>query len=1067
MTPTEHDGGQTPPGNKPPANQPPQTGLIAWFATNHVAANLLMILIIAVGALSAFNIKRDLQPDLTVDIVQITVPYPGASPSEVEQGITIKIEDVIQDVEGIEEFASFSRENGVQIFVDILNGFDVSDVMNEIKNRVDGITNLPEEAEKPLVSQMTARYPAIQIQVHGDIKEKTLQRVMREIRQELLQLRDISVVDMFGLRDYEISVEVSEEQLRKYHLTLRDVAAAINNSSLDMAGGSIRSKSGDILLRTKGQAFEQKAFEKIVLKTFPDGTRLMLGDIAYVRDEFVQGSGLTLFDNQYGAGMLVYAIGEQDIIKTADAAKAFIEKKRETLPDNIKLTTWVDTSHYLKGRLQLMTGNLAMGAFLVFLILTLFLNFKLAFWVMAGLPVCFLGTIALLPLEFINVTLNMMSLFGFIMVLGIMVDDAIIIGESIDSRTRREGHSLYNVIGGARAVALPATFGVLTTVVAFVPTVSLSGVFAPMPAAFGWVVILCLLFSLVESKLILPAHIAHSRVTEWPVLRTIGFHADKISTAANAHLDRFVAERYLPFLKTALQQRYTTLASFVAALIVTFGVLASGIVVFSLMPQLPSDFIDARIEMIEGTPDDKTFEAIGQINRAIYAVEQEYIQETGDEQGFLKHVSAWARGGKDGEFMVELTKNEDRAIDSYEIVERWREKTGDIPGTKSVSYSSTDESFGDPISFKLIGDDMEELTLAVAELEQIIGSYEGVYDVKSSLSNKVDELNLSIKPGAEALGLSLRDLGMQIREGFYGVEAQRVQRGDSEVKVMVRYPRDERRSLADLDNVHVRTPDRGEVPFHSVASVTTQPGYSAINRIDGNRAIKVSGKIDALQYNPDAVNRKITENDLPGLLEKYPSTRMQLDGLAEESYNILIALFTGLGVALIGVYSLLAIPLKSYTQPLVIMSVIPFSMIGAIIGHMIYGAAFSMMSFFGIIALTGVVVNDSLILIHSINGLRDQGVALVDAVIQAARGRFRAILLTSTTTFFGLYPMLQEDSLQAQDMVPMAISLAFGIVFATLITLVLNPCLCLILEDIKARFASENPAAGEGLHGSS
>lgn len=1036
-----------------------QTGIIAWFATNHVAANLLMILIIAMGIMALTDTRRELQPDLTIDVIQVMIAYPGASPTEVEQGLTVKIEEAIQDIEGIEEFRSYSRENTVSMYIDVLNGFTVSRVMDDIKTRIDGISNLPEQAEEPLISQVTARYPAIMVQLSGDIDEKTLQRVMRQARREMLQIPAISSVEIYGLRDYEISVEVSETELKKFQLSLRDIANAINASSLDLAGGSIRTRGGDILLRTSGQAYDQKAFEGIVLKTFADGTRLRLGDVALVRDEFVQGKGLTLFDNKYGAGMWVYAIGEQDIIETADAAKAYIERKRSELPPNIDITGWVDISHYLKGRLDLMMGNLAMGAMLVFLILTIFLNFRLAFWVMAGLPVCFLGTIAMLPLEYVDVTLNMMSLFGFIIVLGIMVDDAIIIGESIDASTRKHGTSLANVIAGTKRVALPATFGVLTTVVAFVPTVSLSGVFAPMPAALGWVVIFCLLFSLIESKLILPAHIAHSKITELPILRTIGYYTDKLSTRVNSALQHFIQTRYLPFLSQCLHQRYTTLASFVAALIVALGLVASGFVVLSIMPNLPSDFLSAKIEMLEGTPDEKTFEAIAHVNGAIYEAEQDYITSAGDDTGFLKHVSAWAIAGKEGEFTVELSKNENRDIDSFEIVDRWRDKVGAVPGTRSVTFSSQDDSFGDPISFDLIADDIAVLEQAARELAAIIRGYEGVYDVHTTLSNRVDELNLRIKPGAEALGLNLRQLGTQIREGFYGVEAQRIQRGDNEVKVMVRYPREERQSLADLENIHVRTQDGAAVPFYSVAEVSTLPSYSAINRIDGYRAINVSGKVDQQKYNADAINDKIAKNDIPGLVEKYPGLRFQLDGLAKEAKGILSALFIGLGIALIGVYSLLAIPLRSYTLPLVIMSVIPFSIIGAIVGHILYDMAFSMMSFFGVIALTGVVVNDSLILIHSINRHLDEGMAQIDAIALACRTRFRAILLTSATTFLGLFPMLQETSLQAQDMVPMAVSLAFGILFATTITLLLVPCLCMILVDLQTRFGTVGESA--------
>lgn len=1034
--------------NTPNGQSESSGGIISWFAHNHVAANLLMVFIIAVGLLSMTQIRRELNPDLTIDVIQVSVAYPGASPEEVDNGVTSKIEEAIKDITGIESYNSYTKEGFTTLYIDVLQSFDVSDVLDQVKNRIDGITNLPDQSENPTIEQLDFKIPAIQIQIHGAIDEKNLNVLLRQMRKEILTLPEISSADIFGLRDYEISIEVSENTLKKYRLSLRDVANAINNSSFDLAGGAIQSDTGDILLRTQGQAFKQKDFEDIILRTFADGTRLRLGDVAHVRDEFTQGSGLTLFDREYGAGIMVYAVGEQDVIDTTNIVKKYANQKRLELPDTVKLSYWQDLSYYIDGRLDLMGKNLAIGALLVFTILLVLLNFKLAFWVMAGLPVCFLGTIAMIQLNFIDVTLNMVSLFGFITVLGIMVDDAIIIGESIDSTTREQGNTLDAVIAGAKRVAIPATFGVLTTVASFIPTVTLSGVFAPMPAAIGWVVIFCLLFSLIESKLILPAHIAHSRITQLPGLRTISEQSDKVSTLANKWLRRFIDNLYLPFLARCIANRYTTLASFLAALIVTGGLVASGIVLLVIVPVSPSDFLSAKAEMIEGTPDKKTHEAVARLSDALYAANDEYIERSGIEGGFIKHAYTWGVAGDYAEFTVELTKHEDRDVDSYEIVDLWREKTGVVPGSRSVVFKSQDDSFGDPISFNIISDNETELVAAANELREILGTYEGIYDRDSTLSNQLDEINLDIKPSAEALGLSLRDLGMQVRDAFYGVEAQRMQRGNDEVKVMVRYPRDERKSLSDLDNMHVRTAEGDEVPFYAVADVVSKPSYASIDKIDGRRAVNVSAKIDKVKYNPDAVSAQIMSNDMPKLLEKYPSINYEPDGEAKESRRLAVGLLQGFALAIIGVYALLAIPLKSYTQPLIIMAVIPFSLIGAVIGHLIFDTAFSMMSFFGVIALTGVVVNDSLILTDAINKRMADQTPMVEAVLASCKQRFRAILITSLTTFFGLFPMLLENSLQAQSMLPMAISLAFGIVFATVITLLLIPCLFLILNDL-------------------
>ena len=1023
--------------------------IVSWFARNHVAANLLMIFIIVIGLISLTSIQRELQPDLNIEVIQITMAYPGAAPEEVEQGVSSKIEEAIKDITGIEKISSYSNEGVATIKVDILQGFEVSTLLDQIKNRIDGISNLPDLTETAVIEQLEMKFPVIQLQVSGDLEEKQLNKILRGIKEEILALPEISSAELFGLRDYEISIEVSEVALKKYQLTLPDIAFAINRSSIDMAGGAIQSNTGDILLRTQGQAFNQQEFNRIVLRSFADGSRLYLADVAYVRDAFTQRSGLTFFDGEYGAGLMIYAVGDQDVIDTTNVIKQYVKQKKLSLADNVELSYWQDYSHYIEERMQLMSKNLTIGALLVFLILLIFLNFNLAFWVMAGLPVCFLGTVAAMQLNSIDVSLNMISLFGFITVLGIMVDDAIIIGESVDSTTNKEGLNLNAVIKGVKRVAIPATFGVLTTVVSFAPTVTLNSVFAPFPAAMGWVVILCLLFSLIESKLILPAHIAHSRLTQLPILDAISQKTNRFSARTNEKLNQFIEQLYLPFLARCIAHRYTTLATFIAGLILTGGIVMSGIVLLVVMPNVPSEILGAKVEMIEGTPDSQTHTAVDQITEALYQSNQDYIEESGDSNGFIKHVYSWGTPGESAEFMLELTKVENRTIDSYEIIQRWREKAGDITGTKSLVFRAAEEMIGDPISFNISADSREALVAATTELQAIISGYEGVYDSKSSLNNQVDELKLNIKLSAEALGISLSDLGSQVRDAFYGIETQRIQRGTDEVKVMVRYPRDERKSLADLDNMYIRTNTGDTVPFYSVADVTSQPSYASIEKINGRRAVNISAKVDKLNFNPDAISRQIMFEDFPKLLTKYPSLRFEMAGETKDSADIVNGLAQGFLLALIAVYALLAIPLKSYSQPLIIMSIIPFSLIGAIAGHLIMDTAFSMMSFFGVIALIGVAVNDSLILTDAVNRQLATGKSVLEAVMFSCKRRFRAILITSLTTFFGLFPMLLESSLQAQVIQPMAISLAFGIVFATVITLLLIPCLFVILNDFK------------------
>lgn len=1024
-----------------PANQ---SGIIAWFARNTVAANLLMLVILFVGVYSALNIQREMEPQFSFNRVQITMAYPGAAPEEVEKGIVLKLEEALEDVSAIKRVDATANDSLATLVLELYPGYDVLAVLDEVKSAVDAVTNFPEDAEKPVINQLEWRKFVINLQVLGDLGERDLKELAEEIKNELLRKPEIANAAVYGTRDYEISVEIPEATLRKYQLTLEQVSEAVRASSIDLPGGAIRSPSGDIMLRTKGQAYTQQDFEKIVLITYPDGTRLTLGDIATVNDGFTEAAGFALFDRKPSAIVSVDYVGEQDLITVANAVKAYIAEKNQQLPEGVELEYWADSSYYLEARLDMMFKNLALGALLVFITLGLFLNIKLAFWVMAGLPVCFLGTFALMPTGLVDVTVNMISLFGFILVLGIVVDDAIIIGESSYTSIEKYGHSTSSVIHGTLKVATPATFGVLTTIVAFAPTLFTVGAFAPYPEAMGWVVILCLAFSLIESKWILPAHLAHSKPSNHGFFKQINV----IQAKVNSGLNSFVQNRYRPFVLKCINHRYTTLAAFLALLILAVGLVGGGIVRFVVMPDVPGDFIRADIEMVEGTSDAQTREAHDQMAGAVFDESLRYARETGDEKGFLAHVSSRGENYRFAHFLVELTKTEERSITAGEIIQRWRDAVGDIPGAKSISFSNFNNIGGAPVAIELIGPDMEMLTQAARDLGQILATYEGLYDINDGTSATQDEIVLDIKPGAEALGLTRANVGNQVRQAFYGAESQRIQRGSHEVKVMVRFPPEERKAVSNLENMYIRTPDGREVPFGSVAKMSVEPGYTKITRVDGQRSITVTSAANKHVVEPKSVITDVMENHMPELQRKYPGLRAELAGESEEELKMLVNLMWGFLLAMFGIYALLAIPLKSYLQPLIIMSVIPFGIIGAIVGHIAMGEAISMMSLMGIIALSGVVVNDSLIMVDFINKAVEQGTDRFTAVLESGTTRFRAILLTSLTTFFGLLPMLLEGTLQAQMMIPMATSLAFGIVFATVITLILIPALYIILEDL-------------------
>ncbi len=1034
------------------------SGVIAWFARNPVAANLLMIIIMVAGLGAMSTIQRAMFPVFDLQVIFIDMSYPGAPPEEVEQGIVLKIEEAINDVDGIKRVESDAWESHARVMVEPLDGVDINILLGDLKNRIDAIQFFPEEAEKPIINQPELLFPALTLQLSGELDERSMKTLAEDIRRELLALPEVTAVDIVGARDYEISIEISEQLLREYHLTLGEVANIIARSSLDLPAGSVRTEHGDIALRTIGQAYVQSDFENIPLKTFADGTRLMLGDIATVRDDFEEKRSFALFNNATSLGINVFSMGEQDIIETAEVTKAYVEEKRATLASGVTLDVWADVTYYLEGRLGMMFKNLAMGALLVFIVLALFLEIKLAFWVMVGIPVCFLGAVAMINMPLINVSLNMVSIFGFILVLGIVVDDAIIIGESAFSETERYGRSVDNVIRGALRVSTPATFGVLTTIVAFAPTLFVDGIFAPMPAACGWVVILCLAFSLVESKWILPAHLAHSTPPKSGVLRSI----DRLQESINRRLSHFIDDRYTPFVERCIDHRYVTLGSFMALLILCSGLLAGGVVKTVLSPDVPGEFLHVELEMTEGTPEDRTLEAIQSVVDELYAMEAEHEAQNGGKEVLIKHVFAYGTSQTTGGIDVELSKEDQRNVRTREIEHMWRERVGDIHGAEVFSISSADgPQFGPSIAFDLMHKNFDTLRAASEELEESMRHYDGLYDIRNGASDTRDEFHIDLLPEGQALGLTRFDLANQVRHAFYGAEAQRIQRGIDEIRVLVRYPRIDRESVGTLDNMFIRTPDGSEVPFDTVARLRVEQGLLKATHINYQRAAEVTAEVNKEVVEPGRVMKDLEERLLPELMLKYPGLSWGISGLADEEEKLANSMLVGLLFSLFGIYALLAVPTRSYLQPLIIMGVIPFGIIGAIVGHWLTGYPLSMMSMMGVIALSGVVVNDSLILVDYINRTVREGQDILSAVLEAGSRRFRAIMLTSLTTFFGLAPMLLERSAQAQAIVPMAISLAFGIVFATLITLLLVPCLYMILDDLakwRQRGNTEAPA---------
>jgi multidrug efflux pump subunit AcrB len=1029
----------------PSASDSEVTGLIGWFAKNHVAANLLMISIVILGLYGLASIKKETFPAFVTNQISVQVPYRGGAPEEVERSVVVKIEEAVESIQGIKEITSYASEGSGRVNIELQVGYDTADVMDEVKLAIDGISTFPGETERPIISKLTFRNPAISVQVAGPLDEAMLKELTDRIREELLALPEVTYVEEMGSRPFEISIELSEQTLREYGLTLEQVSQVIRSWSIDLPGGAIRSDAGDIRLRTTGQAYTGREFEQIVLLTRPDGTRVRLGDVANVVDGFAEIESYSFFNGVRSFGLNAMATVDENPIEVAAAIKEYVANKQQTLPQGVQLTAWGDSSEMLDERMDMMLKNMWMGGLLVLGILSIFLHLRVAFWVMIGLPVAFLGAFSLLALPAIDISINIMSLFGFILVLGIVVDDAIIIGESAYSETEKHGYNLANIVTGAQRVAVPATFGVLTTIVAFLPLVFQTGPTAVFAESIGWVVILCLAFSLIESKLILPSHLA--------VMRSSHGKKRGVSDWVDRRLKLFIENYYAPFLARTIRNRSLTISIFLTLIIMTVGLVLGGTVRSVWFPEFQSDFLMAEIELREGAPESLITNIVLQMDKSLREVNDELRTEYALDEDVVKNVFASIRGGKNARFQVELIKSENQGeskIPMKEIETLWRDKVGSIAGTQTLEFRSMSSmGGGKPVSFRLQGSDFEQVESASEALSDHLRGYKGLFEVQSSAQAGPEELKLSIKPEAEALGVTLMDLASQVRQAFYGSEAQRIQRGDSEVKVMVRYPRSERKSIGNLENMWIRTPDGRELPFHSVAEYSIDRGYNVIRRQDGQRTVSVEANADLNTVEPMQIVQQVITNFSPTLFSSYPGVKMNVGGSSLEAQSSMLEMLASFGIALLGVYILMAVPLKSYLQPLLIMVAIPFGIIGAVIGHLVFDQALSSISFIGFVALAGVVVNDSLILVHFINQRVKEGVSVNQAAIESGGARFRAILLTSLTTFFGLLPIMFEQSAQAQIVVPMAIALGFGILFSTVITLVLIPCLYSMVESLK------------------
>lgn len=1018
-----------------------QTGLIAYFANNPVAANLLMVFVLIVGTVSFFFIQRQMFPNIEVNYINVSAQYPGASPQEVEESILIKLEESLKDVTGIKKAVSSAYRGSGNIELEINVDENIDDVLVKVKQKIDAVSNLPASMEPIQVYQYEFRQDVIEMALVGDRSLLELKPIAKQIEDELLQLGNVALVEL-GAPNYEIAIEVEPRVLQKYSLTLNDVVNAIQRYSANYSAGEVRTNAGMISVRIENQFYRGEQFRDIPVKIGANGGKVLLQDIATIKDGFTEDDRYFKYSGQNAMYLSVKATKDQNMVTVADTVKAYIEQKNQTLPADLKIKTLVDMTYYLNARLDMMLKNLLQGAVLVALMLSLFLRVKLAMWVMIGLPVCFLGAVMIMPA--IGVSINIVSLFAFIMVLGIVVDDAIVIGESAYSEIEKKGGGVENVVRGVKRVATPATFGVLTTMAVFAPFLMSKGIERAFFFGIAAIVILCLLFSLIESKLILPAHLAHSHFS--PIKK--GSWRDRFNT----RFFSFVYGPYQRFVELCTYWRWSVLASFTAILVISVALVMANYVRIVPSPKVPHDFPSIKLVMNDNISSQQTIEALKLIESTVMAVDKEIEQQTG--QKMVRDILTFSQGRKEGSLVIPLVDEELRPFDTFELARRWREKIPTIPGMKTftVSDNVNDNGKGDEFGFLLYGSDIDSLNEAGRALILALQQQQGLFDVSSSIDTGSQEVQLSLAPVAYNLGLDLFDIAVQVGGSFYGGEAERVLRDGEEVKVMVRYPQLTREAFSSLRYAVITTPDGKKVMLGDVVEIKQKPGVSSIRREEGYRSVYVYGSIDEERVEPNAIVERVTSEIMPDILAGYPGVKSELGGTIEEQQaqqNEQIIFFVA---GMILVYILLAVPLKSYTQPLIIMSVIPFSLTGAIWGHYWFGLDLSMMSTFGLIAAAGVVVNDSLVMTDYVNQVRKEGSSIKQAVIEAGCARFRAITLTSVTTFVGVLPIMFETSLQARFVIPMAVALGFAVLFATLLTLVLVPCLYLILEDIKALF---------------
>ncbi len=1013
--------------------------LTEWFTRNPVAANLITLLVVVGGFLSLRSMRIEGFPALPPRSVTITTIYPGSVAEQVDRGVTRKIEKALEGLPGLKKSASISEDGVSSLWLEKESGFDLDRFQNEIRTRLDAIATLPQGAERPLITRDEFNVEALIVQLYGDADQATLQKTARELRDALQAHPQITKMNAFGLRPYEVRLEVDEARLRLFGLSPNDVAVAVQNASLDYRTGEIRGDGGQVVIRADEKAFRRRDFAEIPLRTLPDGSVLTVADVAHIVDGFVTDPGFARFQGRDSVGLQIYTSKKGHLFEVSRAVRSVTEDMAGRLPTGVQLAIWGEYSVYMKDRLSLLAENAWQGLLIVFVLLALFLDVRLAFWVAAGIPISIAGALLIMGDHAAGYSLNDITTFGMIIVLGILVDDAIVVGESVYEERRRGGDAVTATIRGVQRVSTATIFGCLTTMAAFAPLLLIDSDIGKIFASFSVVVIIALGVSLVESKWILPAHLAAiplaDRVSRGPRLWW-----SKLQAGVAEGL-RFVNERlYQPLLSLALRHRYSSILLLLTLAVGGLIAIEKGWVRTVFFPEVPGQIISVRLKMEGASPLFLTEAHLTRIEAAAAEVNREVQAETGAAEPPIARIMAALTGPLEAEIYAELQPEATRAVTTDATIERWRAAVGRLEGVAELSFSGSFETGGGFV-IELEARDEAVLQTAVKAFTAQLAALDGLADIRHDLDNGTPELRLKLKPEARHLGLTTADLAAQVGDAFGGYEVQRMQRDGEEVKVMVQYAETRRRGMQDVRNAQVQTRLGEWLPLPMVATFETGYAPSALTRQNGRRVAQVHADLDPAKLSAGEAFAWIKAEVEPALKRQFPDLVIRGAGELEEIGTMQAGLKRALLFVLLLIYVLLAIPLKSYTQPLVIMAVIPFGFIGAVMGHWLYGVPLSVLSFFGMLAVTGVVVNDSLVLLTRFNELHRAGMPLFEALIQAGGSRFRAILLTTVTTCCGLLPLLSETSEQAQYLIPAAISLAWGELFATPITLIIVPVL--------------------------